>query len=70
MCAPGRYGSFAYEGHPEAEHVVVAMGSGAVTLAEVVKHLNEQGKKVGVLKVRLFRPWVKSRFLAALPASV
>ena len=65
-----RYGSFSYEGHPDAEFVVVAMGSGAVTLAEVVKHLNEQGKKVGILKVRLFRPWVKSRFLAALPASV
>jgi pyruvate-ferredoxin/flavodoxin oxidoreductase len=46
------------------------MGSGAVTLHEVVKHLNVEGKKVGVLKVRLFRPWIKARFLAALPATV
>mmetsp|Transcript_37349 Transcript_37349/g.76622 ORF Transcript_37349/g.76622 Transcript_37349/m.76622 type:complete len:1929 (+) Transcript_37349:134-5920(+) len=66
-----RYGMFAYDGHPEAEEVVVVMGSGAVTISETVHYLTEKlGKKVGVIKVRLFRPWVQEKFLAALPASV
>jgi pyruvate-ferredoxin/flavodoxin oxidoreductase len=65
-----RYASFSYEGHPDAEFVVIAMCSGAVTLHEVANQLIKDGKKVGVLKVRLFRPWVPERFLAALPASV
>lgn len=58
---------YAYEGHPEAENILVVMGSAAVTCSETVRHLNEQGEKVGVLKVRLFRPWATDRFLAALP---
>mmetsp|Transcript_14287 Transcript_14287/g.48858 ORF Transcript_14287/g.48858 Transcript_14287/m.48858 type:complete len:1961 (-) Transcript_14287:1606-7488(-) len=66
-----RYGFFSYEGHPEAENVIVIMGSGAVTVHETVKYLNShQNQKVGVLKVRLFRPWITERFMAALPASV
>mmetsp|Transcript_3531 Transcript_3531/g.8271 ORF Transcript_3531/g.8271 Transcript_3531/m.8271 type:complete len:1929 (-) Transcript_3531:295-6081(-) len=66
-----KYGTFAYDGDPDAENIVVVMGSGAVTMSETVKYLNEKmGKKVGVLKVRLFRPWVQEKFLAALPAKV
>lgn len=62
------YGSFAYEGAPDAEHVVVIMGSAAVTMGETVRYLtHKHGRKVGVLKVRLFRPWLMERFLAALP---
>ena len=58
---------YAYEGHPEAKHVIVVMGSAAVTCGETASYLAEKGQKVGVLKVRLFRPWDNSRFLAALP---
>eukprot|EP00435_Cladocopium_sp_Y103_P044074 s2861_g12.t1 len=56
-------------GHPEAEYVIVVMGSGAVTCSETAKYLQEKGEKVGVLKVRLFRPWDRNRFMAALPTT-
>jgi pyruvate-ferredoxin/flavodoxin oxidoreductase len=65
-----RYGLFEYVGDPEAERVVVLMGSGAETVHETVEHLTAQGQKVGVLKVRLYRPFSRSAFLAALPRSV
>jgi len=65
-----KYAPYAYEGHPEAENVVVIMGSGAVTVSEVVHKMLEEGKKVGVLKVRQFRPWTAEKFAAALPATV
>eukprot|EP00913_Durusdinium_trenchii_P026580 g24936.t1 len=61
------YALYAYEGHAEAEYVIVVMGSGAVTCSETAKYLQEKGEKVGVLKVRLFRPWDRTRFMAALP---
>lgn len=62
---------YAFEGHPEAEHVIVIMGSAATTCGETVTYLaREKKEKVGVLKVRLFRPWDRDRFIAALPASV
>jgi pyruvate-ferredoxin/flavodoxin oxidoreductase len=64
------YSLFEYVGDPLAERVVVAMGSGAVTAAETVAALNARGEKVGVLKVRLFRPFAVTEFLAALPRSV
>ncbi|OLQ00553.1 Pyruvate dehydrogenase [NADP(+)], mitochondrial [Symbiodinium microadriaticum] len=51
------YALYAYEGHPEATNVIVVMGSGAVTCSETAKYLHDKGEKVGVLKVRLFRPW-------------
>ena len=60
---------YGYEGHPEAERVVVVMGSAAVTCGETADYLSKKGEKVGVLKVRLFRPWDCSRFLAALPTT-
>ncbi|GAA0844958.1 pyruvate:ferredoxin (flavodoxin) oxidoreductase [Marinobacter szutsaonensis] len=65
-----RYQLFEYVGHPEAERVVMLMGSGAECAHETVEWLMAQGEKVGVLKVRLFRPFATDRFLAALPNTV
>ena len=65
-----QYRLFDYAGHPGAERVLVIMGSGAETADETARHLIGRGEKVGVLKVRLFRPFSLSHFLAALPASV
>ena len=64
-----RYNLFDYVGHPEAERVIVAMGSGCETIEEVVNHLSDKGEKVGLIKVRLYRPFVARAFLAALPAT-
>src|SRR6185436_4194767 len=64
-----RYGLFEYAGHPEAERVIVLMGSGAETVHETVDHLVARGEKVGVVKVRLYRPFSAAAFLAALPKS-
>src|SRR3954470_3393400 len=65
-----RYGLFDYAGHPAAERVIVIMGSGADTVHEAVDHLTASGEKVGVLKVRLYRPFARAAFLAALPPTV
>ena len=65
-----RYKLFDYEGDPDAERVIVVMGSGAETAAECSAWLNANGEKTGVLKVRLFRPWSLQHFAAALPDSV
>ncbi|HVD56939.1 MAG TPA: pyruvate:ferredoxin (flavodoxin) oxidoreductase, partial [Thermoleophilaceae bacterium] len=59
-----------YSGHPEAERVVVVMGSGAETVHETVAALNERGERVGVLQVRLYRPFPARALVEALPASV
>ncbi len=64
------YNLFDYIGHPEAERVVIIMGSGGDTAEATVNYLVEQGEKVGVLKVRLYRPFSLDYFLKALPASV
>ena len=64
-----KYGLFDYAGHPDPERVIVIMGSGAETVHETVDYLNAQGEKVGLVKVRLYRPFVRSAFLAALPQS-
>ena len=65
-----RYHLFDYVGAPDAERVIVIMGSGADTVEETVAHLNARGDKVGVLKVRLFRPFAPAALLAALPQTV
>ncbi|MFT5194062.1 MAG: pyruvate-ferredoxin/flavodoxin oxidoreductase [Cellvibrionaceae bacterium] len=65
-----QYKIYEYIGPADAERVIVLMGSGAETAQETVEYLNTQNKKVGVLKVRLYRPLDGSAFLAALPASV
>jgi len=64
------YRLFDYAGHPEAERVVVVMGSGAETVEAVVNHEVSKGARIGVVKVRLYRPFDVARFAAALPASV
>lgn len=53
----------------QAEHVVVAMGSGCQALEAAVGHLQALGRRVGLLKVHLFRPWSSEHLLAALPPS-
>jgi len=65
-----RYKLFEYEGAPDAERVLILMGSGAETARETVKVLCREGEKVGVLQVRLYRPFSAAHFLSALPLSV
>src|SRR3954469_20305171 len=62
-----RYQLFEYHGHPEAERVIVIMGSGGETVHDTVDYLVARGEKVGVLKVRLYRPFSIASFVAALP---
>ena len=64
------YKPFDYIGHPEAERVLVLMGSAAQTAEETVEHLIRQGERVGAVKVRLYRPFSAERFLKVLPQSV
>ena len=63
------YRLFDYVGAPDAERVIVVMGSAAETVEETVEHLSARGEKVGLLKLRLFRPLAGERLLAAIPAS-
>jgi pyruvate-ferredoxin/flavodoxin oxidoreductase len=63
------YHLFDYYGDPKAERVIVLMGSGAETVSETVDYLTKAGEKVGVLKVRLYRPLDVQRFMNALPAT-
>ena len=63
------YKLFEYVGHPQAERVIVLMGSGAETAHETVDHLVASGEKVGVLKVRLYRPFDVAAFVGAIPAT-
>ncbi|ASQ91046.1 pyruvate:ferredoxin (flavodoxin) oxidoreductase [Prosthecochloris sp. GSB1] len=64
------YRLYQYYGAPDAERVVVMMGSGAETALETVEYLNRQEEKVGLIKIRLYRPFDVKRFIEALPASV
>jgi pyruvate-ferredoxin/flavodoxin oxidoreductase len=64
------YNLFDYYGHPEAERVIVIMCSGAETAHATVNHLVEQGEKVGVVKVRLYRPFSVEHFVGCLPSTV
>ena len=63
------YRLFQYHGAPDAEHVIVLMGSGAEVVHETVDHLNNRGEKVGLVKVRLYRPFDTKRFIEALPST-
>ena len=65
-----QYKLYEYEGAQDAEEVIVAMGSGCETAAQTVAHLNAQGKKVGLLKVRCYRPFSAKYFVEALPKTV
>jgi pyruvate-ferredoxin/flavodoxin oxidoreductase len=64
-----QYHLFDYVGAPDAEHVVVMMGSGAEAAHEMVDYLNAQGEKVGLVKVRLYRPFVGEALVAAIPGT-
>jgi pyruvate-ferredoxin/flavodoxin oxidoreductase len=59
-----------YTGHPEAQRVLVAIGSGGQTVVQTVAALAERGEQVGVVQVRLYRPFPTRAFLDALPATV
>lgn len=65
-----QYKLFDYYGAPDAERVAILMGSGVETMEETVEYLVARGEKVGLLKVRLFRPWSTEHFIAALPSTV
>ncbi|AHJ29189.1 pyruvate:ferredoxin (flavodoxin) oxidoreductase [Nodularia spumigena CS-584] len=64
------YQIYEYHGASDAERVIILMGSGCETVHETVDYLNTQGEKVGVVKVRLYRPFDVDRFIAVLPNSV
>ena len=61
------YQLFNYYGAPDADRVIVAMGSVNDVIEEVIDYLNAKGEKVGLVKVRLFRPWSSEHLLAAIP---
>ncbi|OPY12839.1 MAG: Pyruvate-flavodoxin oxidoreductase [Syntrophus sp. PtaB.Bin001] len=65
-----RYNLFDYYGDKDAERVIVLMGSGVQTAVETVEHMAEQGEKVGVLAVRLYRPFSVPHFFNSLPKTV
>ncbi|MGA2915132.1 MAG: pyruvate:ferredoxin (flavodoxin) oxidoreductase [Sedimentisphaerales bacterium] len=65
-----KYNLFDYVGAPDAEKIIIIMGSGAETVHETVEYLVSKGQKVGVLKVRLFRPFSNRHFMAAIPKTV
>ncbi len=64
------YKLFNYYGAPDAEHIIVAMGSVCDTIEETIDYLNASGKKYGLVKVRLYRPFSIKRFIEAIPDSV
>ncbi|MGN6247239.1 MAG: pyruvate:ferredoxin (flavodoxin) oxidoreductase [Ginsengibacter sp.] len=64
-----KYDLFQYTGDPNAERVIMIMGSAGETVTETVKALNKSGEKTGVIQIRLYRPFSLQHFLAALPAS-
>jgi len=65
-----KYNAFDYYGAPDAENVIVAMGSVCEAIEETIDYLIAKGEKVGVLKVRLYRPFATNLFLDAMPKSV
>jgi len=65
-----QYNLFDYEGAPDAEQVIIVLGSGAETVAETALFLNEKGAKLGVVKVHLYRPFSIKHFVASLPKTV
>jgi pyruvate-ferredoxin/flavodoxin oxidoreductase len=64
-----QYHLFDYYGAPDAERIIVMMGSGAEAVEETVEYLTSKGEKVGILKVRLYRPFSIDHFIDALPKS-
>ncbi|MBN2072891.1 MAG: pyruvate:ferredoxin (flavodoxin) oxidoreductase [Actinobacteria bacterium] len=64
------YGLFNYVGAPDAENIIIAMGSVTDTIEETVDYLSSRGEKVGAIKVRLYRPFSAKHFLEVLPRTV
>ncbi|MDD6088738.1 MAG: pyruvate:ferredoxin (flavodoxin) oxidoreductase, partial [Desulfovibrionaceae bacterium] len=64
------YRPFDYYGHPEADRVIIAMGSACEAISEVVDYLNARGQRVGLVKVRLYRPFAPDYLFQVLPATV
>ncbi len=64
-----KYNLFDYVGDPNADRIIVSMGSSCETIEEVVDHLNARGESVGLVKVRLFRPFSAKHLLSAIPAT-
>ncbi len=64
-----QYRLFEYVGSPQAERVIIVMGSGAEAVEETLEYLNQQGEEVGLLKVRLYRPFAADRLIEALPTT-
>jgi len=63
------YNLFDYVGDPEAERIIISMGSSCETIEEVINYLQKQGEKVGLVKVRLYRPFSSEHLFAAIPES-
>ncbi|MCL2068609.1 MAG: pyruvate:ferredoxin (flavodoxin) oxidoreductase, partial [Oscillospiraceae bacterium] len=64
------YKLFNYVGAPDAEHIIIAMGSACETIEETIDYLAAKGEKVGMVKVHLYRPFVADKLIEAIPASV
>jgi len=64
------YKLFEYVGHPDAEKIIIAMGSASETIEETINYLVKRGEKVGALKVRLYRPFSEEDFIAEIPQTV
>ncbi|MDD5602691.1 MAG: pyruvate:ferredoxin (flavodoxin) oxidoreductase [Eubacteriales bacterium] len=65
-----KYGLFNYYGAPDADRIIIAMGSACDAIEETIDHLMSKGEKVGLVKVRLYRPFSVERFLESIPATV
>nr|VFK66487.1 MAG: pyruvate-ferredoxin/flavodoxin oxidoreductase [Candidatus Kentron sp. UNK]VFK71685.1 MAG: pyruvate-ferredoxin/flavodoxin oxidoreductase [Candidatus Kentron sp. UNK] len=65
-----RYRLFEYVGHPEADRIIILMGSGIGAAEETIQHLVKRGERVGLVKVRLYRPFDSESLLASVPSSV
>jgi len=65
-----KYRPFDYVGHPEADRVIVAMGSACETIEELINKLNADGQRLGLVKVRLFRPFAPEYMLSVIPNTV
>ena len=63
------YKLFDYVGAPDAERVIIAMGSGCETIEETINYLNKKGEKLGLIKVHLYRPFSAKHLMAAIPAT-
>ena len=65
-----KYNLFDYVGHPEAENIIVSMASSCETIEEVVNYMVNRGEKVGLVKVRLYRPFSAEHLFVTIPATV